>query len=325
MSQSDNFHPLNISTGSEMVCPLLGARDDLETRFAYPSSGNYCHRVTPIESIDHAHQEAVCLTSDYVTCPVYQEQWKGPLPPGIRGKEISAGYKPRIRRLLIALVILVMAAGGILGVWYLYTQGWMPGFLGTTETSQETEAALLLAVASVTPSPTASPLASSTPTMTDTLEPTFTNTPNPSPTDTLTPTPTNTPPPTPGPGLGTPFGVDKVYAIHWVQEGQSLVTIARLYDTTEEVIRAANAILDRRTTWPDDILVIPAGEKDPANVRRFEYLFVGKKTDIQALAQELAEQYQYPVSADEIRAFNNLGENPWIPAGRWLIIPVSEP
>ena len=305
----------NNSDNGEIICPFLGARDDPETRYAYLSSGNHCYRVNPIGSIAFEHQEIYCLTANYSTCPIFKKEWEGPLPPGIRsGEDDTSGVNTNQRRYGVIIILLLLFAAVISIAWYLFSQGLLDNILGSSGNVQQTNVVLQLTVVSETPSPTMEPEKTNTPT--DTLKPSLTHTPIPSATATITPTVTNTPPPTPGPGLGTPFGMEKVYVIHLVKDGQSLGTLARLYDTTEDVIRAANAILSRRSAWPDDILVIPAGEKNPDNVRYFEYLFVGKKTDIQELAD------QYLISVDEIKELNNLGLDPWLPAGRWLIIPV---
>jgi hypothetical protein len=135
------------------------------------------------------------------------------------------------------------------------------------------------------------------------------------PTWTLQPTITFTPPPTPGPGLGTPFGVDQVYVVYRVQEGQSLLSLSEIFDTSPEAIQAANVLRAGRTVWPGDIIVIPVGQDDPGQVVRFIYQFIIKKTSIQELAAENS------VTVEELRKYNLLGADEWVPAGRWLIIP----
>ncbi len=157
-------------------------------------------------------------------------------------------------------------------------------------------------------------------------EPTQTSTPRPtqtataSPTKTLTPTtrPSETPteteaaPPTPGPNLGTPFGN---YVLHRVKTGESLATIANIYQTTRERITAANTILERRGVWDGDILVVPIGNETDDEIS-FEYIFIEKKTDLTTLVET------YAVAIDQLREYNLLGPLDWVPAGRWLIIPV---
>ena len=116
------------------------------------------------------------------------------------------------------------------------------------------------------------------PTKTQMFEATPSSTPTIHQTWTLQPTMTSTSPPTPGPGLGTPFGGENIYVVYRVQEGQSLVQIATLYNTSPEVIEASNELQEGRTVWPGDIIIIPVGLDDLNSVVRFTYRFVEKKT-----------------------------------------------
>jgi hypothetical protein len=135
-----------------------------------------------------------------------------------------------------------------------------------------------------------------------------------------TSTPSQVPPPTPGPGIGTPFGAEQhIYVIHRVKEGQGWAVLSKQYGTSEAAIRAANGptvLKEGQGVWPNMILVIPIGQTNPANVIRFEPLFTERKTSLQELAE------QFTTLPEAIRRYNLLGESEWIPAGRWLIIPL---
>lgn len=92
---------------------------------------------------------------------------------------------------------------------------------------------------------------------TETQEPTPTLTPTRTPTATPTPTPTQTrtPPPTP-----TPIPP----LVHQVQNGETLITIAQLHNTTTEEIQAINSNLDPALLQVGQILLIPVGTATPA-------------------------------------------------------------
>lgn len=293
------------------ICPALGSLSDPETRFAYPSPGNVCHRVDPATGVNLSYQERCCLTEAYVTCPVYLGETQGALPEELRSipKSVPA---PIFRRWWAWLLVAVVFLGGIGGGWWLL--GTRPadenrvGFADVV-TSTMTAAQADLPKQSDTPAPATIPPSSPPPTSTSTSAPSET------PTETPQPSPTNTLPPTPGPGLGTPFGNEVIYVLHRVQEGQGFGVLSNLYQTNEDVIRAANVLREGRTIWPGDILIIPVGQTDPTRVIAFRYLFVEKRTSLDELSQ------QYTVSVDDIRYYNQLGEDEWIPAGRWLIIP----
>ena len=68
------------------ACPFLGFVNDMEVRYGYPESGNYCHRVKPPQSVALAQQAGVCLAGGYRSCPVNSDEWRGPLPAGLAGR-----------------------------------------------------------------------------------------------------------------------------------------------------------------------------------------------------------------------------------------------
>lgn len=68
------------------ICPYLGLPDDNQTRMAFPSEGNLCHKAQPPASIAREHQSGFCLSSQHIACPVFLAQVEG-----LRsGKETSA-------------------------------------------------------------------------------------------------------------------------------------------------------------------------------------------------------------------------------------------
>ena len=305
---------------STKTCPNLGMRGDPETRFAFPTRSHLCYGVNPPEAVNLAYQENYCLKPIHSTCVIKQKDWKGGLP-----LEIGSGPQPRPKRIW-RYVIFTLVILGMITVF-----GWLADLENLVNpTGQITPITFSdSSLSSVSDqndekmmSPTSIENVASNPEQTPLL-PTNTivqiaSTATVHPTWTVQPTLTFTPPPTPGPGLGTPFGVDQVYVIYRVQEGQSLRSLAELYDTSPEAIQAANVLRAGRTVWPGDIIVVPVGQDDPDLVIRFIYQFVNKKTSIPELAAENG------VSVEDIRKYNLLGEDEWIPAGRWLILPARE-
>ena len=296
-----------------MICPALGSLNDSETRFAYPSTGNFCHRVKPAEAVALEYQKVCCLAGKYHECQVFSGAMPNGLPDHISGNH-SAGPKPIFRRAWFVLLIFVLVAGGIFGAYLIFGDKFLQSNAALVSLDTPTQELL----ATQTPSNTAAPAESEVPP--STLTPTLTHTPSPTLTATVTPqpSPTNTLPPTPGPSLGTPFGTENIYVLHRVLDGQGFNLLSNLYNTTEDVIRAANILRAGRSIWPGDILIIPVNQQDPDQVVQFQYLFVEKKT----LLSDLSDQYG--VSENEIRSYNLLGVDEWVPAGRWLIIPVID-
>ena len=125
--------------------------------------------------------------------------------------------------------------------------------------------------------------------------------------------------PTPGPDIGTPFGPDNMFVLHTVQTGESLSSIAAAFQTTIDVIRASNVLIEGASVWPGTILVLIPGETSPEEVGKYVAIWVEANTNISELSDE------YGVDAEEIRDLNNLGPiADIVPGGRWIILPVSK-
>ena len=66
--------------------------------------------------------------------------------------------------------------------------------------------------------------------------------------------------------------------------------------------------------------MIPIGETDPTGIPAFTVIFTTEAVSVENLAVVNNSD------PDLIRFYNGLGEEPAIPSGRWLIIPIlSEP
>jgi hypothetical protein len=304
------------------VCPHLGLAHDPTTSLAYPHPANFCHNATPPCSIALHYQQRTCLTPDFKNCPGFASGWKGLPPEDLQGEEIS--NQPRIpMSAWLAIPVVILAAILWVGVRLVNRNSANSGIAGVvpSKTNSVTTADLgsLLsktpeAVAPIETSITETPTPSPSPSMTP-----------PKPTETLPPTPTEQPSPTPtvgsptlGPLLQTPFGPGNRFVLHELKAGESLSSLANLYDTTNQVIIAANVFIEGASIWPGNILVILPGEKNPANILKFKVIFTETETTVKDLALE------YESDPDEIRLYNSLGPEEAIPAGRYLIIPVAQ-
>jgi hypothetical protein len=55
-------------------CPFLGLEYDPTTYNAYASDGNSCHKIGSPKPVNLQYQEQVCLSKNYLTCPIYLEK-----------------------------------------------------------------------------------------------------------------------------------------------------------------------------------------------------------------------------------------------------------
>lgn len=152
----------------------------------------------------------------------------------------------------------------------------------------------------------APPTATSTPTVTNTPTPTRTSTPTYTPTPTSTHLPTSTPTPTPTP------------IVHVVQPGEVLLQIARAYAVTLRELLAANDITEAHVLHPGDELIIPSsGQLRTATPLPAQVVHVVQQGD---RLSDLAERYN--VSANRIRAINELESGDSLRPGDRLVVPL---
>lgn len=304
---SSSIEGLPLEAGK--ACPFLGLMDDPKTHFAYPTPGNHCFHSTPALMICPSHQAAVCLEPVHIECPVYQENWQGPLPQALCGEVLSSPPWWRQPLAWVGVILTLLVVGGAAIFWWKSDSS--PA--GAAGPSPVAGGALL--AASSTPSFTpALPLPSATFTplaFTPTASPTL----PPSPTVTPTPAPSIPPTATPGPAWGTPFGPQYIYLLHQVKRDESVGLIAALYQTTVEVIVQTNQLPEWRPIQPGDVLVILPGHTTLADITPVRVVQLAEATPLASLAQE------YRLSAEEVRRYNSLGSEETIPAGRWLILP----
>ncbi|MEA2008142.1 MAG: LysM peptidoglycan-binding domain-containing protein [Chloroflexota bacterium] len=294
------------NNNTDETCPYLGLARDRETKYGYPDLENYCHRVKSPQPVSYDHQEKVCFTAEYSLCPVYCSEGQKSFPVELRGE----GLPSRLERgfswgwgvlaiVGIAVIVAVLSFNGHFSPSPSLTPFVVTGTPLITDEDVVEKTAVVFASATPIPVITLTPRISPTPTIS------------------LTPTITPTTTPTLGPALGTPFGREEQYLLYRVGAGDSLGNLAYEYDTGEEAIRVASNLREGKSIWPGDLLVIPIGQSDASQVPRFNPLYLDRKTDIYELAN------RYDISASDIRRYNDLGNDDTIPAGRWMIIPVS--
>jgi LysM repeat protein len=291
-----------------LPCPFLGFADDVQVHYTYPESGNYCHRVRPPQPVALAHQQAVCLAGEYRLCPVNKDDWRGPLPPDLRGEDYAAAQSARKLWLWLAAgaAVLLLIALAIIFI-------------------PRTSAPLLLSTPAIT-QPQSAILNTPTPTIIN-QKSTILNTPTPTiinPTSTIintsSPTPTiinqqSTIINTPGPLAETPFASGGRYLVHVVHVGEVMDNIAARYHTSVAVLLKVNWANRSPIIWADTPIVLLPGVTDPAAVQELQVIWLDQRTLLSGLAQ------QYAVSASELRTLNDLGSGEWVEGQRWIIFP----
>ena len=292
-------------------CPELCRADDPMSFFAYPSRGNRCWKTDPISRVTADYQARMCLTARHRHCPVFEAQGVSaramaarPVHSTERRKRASAiGWKWARWAIPIAAVLGT-------GVWFVFQAleggGELP--LPSPTVSPTKAIATTSAAAEPASTPSARPRA-----WESARRATLTAT------QSRTPTPTPTLTPTPGPGLETPIGPQGVLLIHRVVEGETLESLAAVFQTTPETIRAVNVWSDM-ALQAGQLIVIPVQIIDPTGLQRFLAWQVPPEGRLVAEVAEL-----YSTDEDRIRIVNHLGDSAFVPGGRWLIIPIVQP
>lgn len=310
-STSTDQHPPD----SHQTCPYLGTFEDAEAWYGFPDSGNYCYRAKPPGQIDNHHQKTYCLSPKHINCQLLLvKQWNKSLP-----KELSYREDFDVRTLvLILLTLIFLVVIGVL-IYYFFepTRQALADFMASSTPARITtlvQSSGLALISSTTENRTptrSNPLQSSTagPAQTYTPAPLTTNTP----TQTLTLIP-----PTLGPEIGTPFGPQRKYVLHIVQESEPLSVIAPMYRTSVEAIRASNFLVEGASIWPGKVLVVVSGVVDVTDLIKFCAFYLDTSTTLSELARFLG------TSEEELIRYNNLNPPYNLPGKRWMIFPFQE-
>lgn len=96
----------------EKTCPYLGVIEDRETTINFASDANGCWKTDRARVIPLEHQDEVCLTENFPTCPIYVAPVAAPAPPPLlKSRSIP------VRKLVFAFAgLLVILVGSIFGV-----------------------------------------------------------------------------------------------------------------------------------------------------------------------------------------------------------------
>ena len=298
-----------------MNCPHLGLRQNPESRFSIPTSANFCHKVTPVESVRRAYQEKVCLSVEHKSCPIFQQDWQRKLPPGVRSRPSKKSKKINYFWLSFGLAIILLAVlvGYILLKEPERFAFWVDRNM-TTETVPIDVAEIPIQMTDIY-TETSSPISSATNTNVPASLVATTIPTEGMISKSLTPTLI---PPTPGPGLFTPFGPQGEYLLHQVKFGDNLPNLAKQYQTDRDVIVASNSMLTNQALQPDQVIVIMPGRMDSFGVDDLLVLFLEQDTPIEDLASS------FGVTPEELRYYSDLGPGGIVPGGRWLIFPRRE-
>jgi LysM repeat protein len=301
-------------TERKSVCPFLGLPGDTQTYFYFPNLANCCNHTHPPNNISIAHQAKACLGPNFKTCPVFPDTWSGPLPEELcaAGKDnYSKGSHWRTNVFVVVGMVVLAVVVFLLG-WHIV----MGSFPGSANSAPGGDGIVLPAH---TPTPanqtviTPITLAPYQRTIKKNPIPSRTATVNP----TLSPTETQYASPTPGPKLEMTISSELPFLIHRVVQGDSLSLLALRYHTSIAAIKAINGLGDDLLV-DGQYLVIPVGVSDPTLLPVF---VVYQVEDNGESLQDIAAKFQADVNA--IRYYNNLGNDPILPGGRWLIIPLT--
>ena len=289
----------------EQICPHLGLVDDPKTRMQFPNSCQACHRADPPQPVVLTHQRTFCLAQAHTECEGFSTGWPEGFPRQLRNKHCprSRGRRPAtvVRRLAVAVLLVVLLVGALLGVANLPLETWFGGRMGTpTPKLAATQTRQALAAI-----------------LTSTATPSLTHTSTPTPVPTSTPTVFLTPTDTPGPALKTPFGQPGVQLlIHEVQTQESLTVIANQYNTTIDVLWLMNGLANRDIAVGDVIVVCLDCAVMP-DLPPLQPMFVEPGTLISDLAAE------YAVSINDLHTWNGLGGEAAITGERWIVVTLE--
>lgn len=262
------------------TCPHLGIADDPSTSHNFPSIWNYCFHSQPPVSPNFQHQETTCLTEGYVSCPVYLAAKGSAFPAELRNKNkplAQASQKSnRVYAFIAGAVLLVALAG-----W------WISATFINLPTSDATPASLIAGETQVVAMTKTAALET-----TDSPQPTITTATS---NDPIIPTSTSWVPAvgendTPAPyTLEVPFQIGgDDFIIHQVKAGEGLDYLAKIHNTTPEVIREINYAISL-PIWTDRFIVIRPGKIniEPSEPSFQPYQVIDGTITIDKLAQKL--------------------------------------
>ncbi len=304
----------NAPLDNPQICPHLGLIDDERTALAFPSDWNDCHHSKPVASIKLDHQRNYCLSPNHKNCVVYLRSSEKTLPRELRNRVPA---RPRVGvpvwKISLALLFLALMAGFLFRFVPPVDQLFSLPFLRVPERpvlGVHTPSPVALSPtpqAKFSPTPVTLPsgaLPTHLPTLVAVVS-TPTALPGAQPTATITRIPQE---------LETLIGLNYIFKIHRVKQGESLDLLAQINGTTTAALFAVNYQLSTPLR-PQQIIIIPVNQSDVSGLPPFEPYRVTEDTSLEALA---AEQGADPT---QIQFYNGLGNSDRLHAGEWIILP----
>ena len=278
-----------------LSCPHLGILDDPGSSNAFSSTWNCCfHSKSPtVPSFEH--QKAMCLTTEHVSCPVYQAKKGSSFPNSLRYKD--KGSK-RIYVYVVSILLLVLA-GWLASVMLnlpAKTMQSLPNPGQGATTIKVTDTALVRMTATLQLPATSIPTAqiTLTPASTSDLPDTIIKTPD----------------------LETPFKVGSdEFVIHRVKDGEGLDYLAKVYNTTPAVIQATNYSLSS-PIWVDSIIII---RPETTSLGPQEPVFQAYQVTDQIISFEKLAQ-NLNVDLVELKYYNACADRCSVTKGAWILI-----
>jgi murein DD-endopeptidase MepM/ murein hydrolase activator NlpD len=119
--------------------------------------------------------------------------------------------------------------------------------------------------------------------------------------------------------------------IHTVRAGESLFSIANLYNTTSEALSTLNELSNPDALYVGQELVVQAGSAGVDNISStlFEAPQISEEVEVRHIIQSGETLYgiatQYGITVSGLQAANDLGDTSLIYAGQELVIPGVQP
>ena len=288
------------------ICPYLGMINDSETSTLFPDNCNTCYRADPPQPVAITHQREHCLVGQHTECEGFVNGWEDGFPRALRNKNCRNGtkfWKNAFRRIPPVYIIggVLLVALILLGVFLI-----IPNLRSAPAATLDDGISANNIVGTAT---------EQAPTATQTPIATFTRTAIPEPTS--TPTPDYTPTQTPGPALKTPFGGEELWLlIHQIQAEETLTAIANLYSTTIDVLWNLNGLAFRTIQMGDHIVVCLDCEDMP-DLPPLQAIYLDESATLSDLASA------YDAAINDLRLWNDLGEEDWVGRERWIVVPIE--
>lgn len=283
-------------------CPHLGILDDPDTSHSFPSTWNACFHAKIPSVPNFEHQEKICLTDGYVSCPVYQSA-KGSVFPAELLNTVKPPKKEKVVKPVFAYILGAVLLVGITGGLVVLLASRFPERAG-------------FSVPGLNPSETAitatdTAVIQATATLKSTLAPTLTIAVVVPPTS--EPTPEMIKPYV----LETPFKIgEQDFLIHRVKDGDGLDILAKTYHTTSEVIQASNYAM-KIPIWAGSLMLIRPDivTLDPAEPI-FEIYIVADKA---IMLDELAKRLN--VDLTRLKYYNACADRCMVSRDDWVLVP----